>query len=237
MRFLLAVLAAFLFAPLTASAQVINACVKNGGTLKIVADPAQCNAADTPLSWNVQGPQGPPGEPGQPGMEGAPGAQGPPGPVLHVFDALGNDLGLYVNREDEFVFDNSRAQALAVMVFNQELGLHLEFETRTGKYLLSRPTFFFTQPNCEGAAFIGEEIGSSLVRPNIGDNSAFFVSADQTTLITVRSYGFFPGLDFCTEPNLSGFDMRAFEAHQVDPADLGLAFPVAAPFRITPALE
>jgi hypothetical protein len=71
MRLLLAVVVTVLLAPLTSSAQVIHACVKNGGTLKIVADPAQCGQGDTPLSWNAQGPPGEPGEPGPPGTDGA----------------------------------------------------------------------------------------------------------------------------------------------------------------------
>jgi len=61
MHLLLAVVVTMLLAPVTASAQVIHACVKNGGTIKIVADPAQCNAGDTPVAWNVQGAQGEPG--------------------------------------------------------------------------------------------------------------------------------------------------------------------------------
>src|SRR5262245_56021750 len=90
MRPLLVLVASLLLAPFTASAQVIHACVKNGGSLKIVTDPAQCGGGETPLSWNVQGP---PGEPGTDGADGGPGPQGPPGPVLHVFDASDNDLG------------------------------------------------------------------------------------------------------------------------------------------------
>jgi len=45
MHLLLAFLTVLLLAPFTASAQVIHACVKNNGTVKIVSDPAACGAA------------------------------------------------------------------------------------------------------------------------------------------------------------------------------------------------
>ena len=41
-----------------ASAQVINGCVKTkNGALRIVADPADCTARETPISWNQVGPE------------------------------------------------------------------------------------------------------------------------------------------------------------------------------------
>jgi len=103
MRSLLILAAALLITPVAASAQVINACVKRSGILKIVPDPSFCGNSETPISWNMQGPPGPPGEPGmdgepgapgEPGMDGEPGPQGPPGPTLSVFDVNGRDLGL-----------------------------------------------------------------------------------------------------------------------------------------------
>lgn len=75
MRLLLGIVAILLIAPLAASAQVIHACVKQGGTVKIVADSADCRPVETPLSWNVQGPAGPQGPPGEPGPQGPPGAE------------------------------------------------------------------------------------------------------------------------------------------------------------------
>jgi len=47
---------------------VINACmVPSDGTIRIVADPAQCKKNETLLSWNIIGPKGDPGDAGQPG--------------------------------------------------------------------------------------------------------------------------------------------------------------------------
>jgi hypothetical protein len=66
----------------------IHSCVSKGllglgaGAIRIVAAPGACNANETALSWNQQGPQGLQGIQGPPGADGAPGApgqQGPPG--------------------------------------------------------------------------------------------------------------------------------------------------------------
>ena len=45
---------------------VIQACVKPNGNVRIVASPADCNANETPLAWNQQGPKGDKGDPGEP---------------------------------------------------------------------------------------------------------------------------------------------------------------------------
>jgi hypothetical protein len=39
----------------------IHACVDKQGNPRIVDDPANCKASETPLTWNAQGQQGPPG--------------------------------------------------------------------------------------------------------------------------------------------------------------------------------
>lgn len=73
---------------------LIHSCVSKGllglgaGTIRIVSNPGACNANETALSWNQQGPQGPqglqgiqgpPGADGAPGQQGLPGEQGPRG--------------------------------------------------------------------------------------------------------------------------------------------------------------
>ena len=69
--------------------QVIQACVRKDGRLRLVAERADCRRTERPVSWNVRGPQGapgpagpagPPGVDGAPGAKGADGAQGPAGP-------------------------------------------------------------------------------------------------------------------------------------------------------------
>ncbi len=63
------------------STTVIEACqLKSLGTIRIVSDPSKCHAtAETPLSWNVQGPAGPMGPQGATGATGATGPAGPKG--------------------------------------------------------------------------------------------------------------------------------------------------------------
>ena len=92
----LSLTALFLLLPAAAQAQqVINACVKENGAMRIVSDSAECRAREAPLSWNREGPQGAPGEPGTPGESGP---QGPPG-SFRVIDATGQDIGVYVGRD------------------------------------------------------------------------------------------------------------------------------------------
>jgi hypothetical protein len=71
---------------------VVQACVRKDGRLRLVARPSDCRKYERTVSWNVRGPQGEPGPPGPAGpagADGAPGtdgalgangAQGPPGP-------------------------------------------------------------------------------------------------------------------------------------------------------------
>ena len=42
----------------TAEAQLIQACVRPNGEMRVVRGPADCKANETPLSWIQQGPQG-----------------------------------------------------------------------------------------------------------------------------------------------------------------------------------
>ena len=75
---------------LPASAQLIDACVKNDGSLRIVGSPADCRSKESPISWNATGPEGPQGPIGEPGPAGE---QGPPGDNLRAIDGNGVDLG------------------------------------------------------------------------------------------------------------------------------------------------
>ena len=151
MRLLVSLLAALLLAPFTADAQVIHACVKNGGTLKIVADPALCGQGDTALTWKVQGEPGTPGEPGmdgEPGLDGEPGPQGPPGPVLHVFDGNGTSVGLYGG---DPVGD-------PIQVFDETSGLMLAITTR-GTLSSPQTSFYFAGTDCMGTPYFHAGLG------------------------------------------------------------------------------
>jgi hypothetical protein len=58
------------------TSNVVYACVKGEGQLRIVPSAASCSKSETPLQWNVQGPTGLQGAPGPQGPAGAAGAQG-----------------------------------------------------------------------------------------------------------------------------------------------------------------
>jgi hypothetical protein len=72
---------------------VIQACVRKDGRLRLVARASDCRKYERAVSWNVRGPRGEPGLPGPagpvgpagaagaPGAEGAPGAAGAQGPA------------------------------------------------------------------------------------------------------------------------------------------------------------
>ncbi len=56
---------------------VINACmIPSDGTIRIVADPADCKKNETLLTWNIMGPKGDKGDPGEQGPTGPAGATG-----------------------------------------------------------------------------------------------------------------------------------------------------------------
>jgi hypothetical protein len=90
----------------------IHACLGPANSVRVVNGPGLCRSSETPIEWNVtgpqgpagptgpagpQGPQGPQGAPGAAGAQGPQGLQGPAGPAgergLHVFNAVGSDLG------------------------------------------------------------------------------------------------------------------------------------------------
>ena len=58
---------------------IIQACVRKGGRLRLVAQKADCRKTERPISWNVRGTQGEAGPPGPVGPAGADGAPGPGG--------------------------------------------------------------------------------------------------------------------------------------------------------------
>ena len=62
---------------------VIHGCFKkSGGTVRVIDTAStSCDANETPLDWNSQGPQGPQGAPGPKGDKGDPGSAGPQGPA------------------------------------------------------------------------------------------------------------------------------------------------------------
>ncbi len=66
---------------------VIVACAKKSGQIRLVATAAACKRRESAVKWNIAGQKGDPGAKGEtgpagaPGPQGSPGAVGPPGPA------------------------------------------------------------------------------------------------------------------------------------------------------------
>jgi hypothetical protein len=75
-------------------AQVIDACVKKDGAIRIVGSSADCRSNESAISWNVTGPEGPQGPVGE---QGPVGDQGAAGNNLWVVDGNGATVGQLVD--------------------------------------------------------------------------------------------------------------------------------------------
>ena len=102
-----------------ATGTVITACAERNGTIYLIGTgfrQSKCEKGDSPISWNTQGQQGSKGDigpvgpmgatgtPGAAGLQGpkgdagSPGKDGTPSQNLHLLDANGRDLGIYLGR-------------------------------------------------------------------------------------------------------------------------------------------
>ena len=78
---------ALFLTPLRASADTINACVRqSSGKLRIVGVPGQCKSNEAPISWKSDGAIGPEGPQGPAGPQGP---QGNPAPASPRFELVG----------------------------------------------------------------------------------------------------------------------------------------------------
>jgi hypothetical protein len=236
MRLLIALSVALLFLPLAGTAQVIHGCVKNNGSLRIVASSSSCSGNETPLSWNAQGPQG------VPGADGEPGAQGPPGPVLRVFDALGNNLGLNVGTT---MFTASGVGADSNVDIKLASGFTIPLTTALTRFFdpnapgtiksVSYPVLF-TDLGCQGE-MVAENIPA--VAGYVGrvkDNAPLLIAVRDEPLELRSVKSFLSNGGTCrtlTAPR----NVRAPVVDFISESDLGISFPVAVPVRIAPAPE
>jgi len=194
--------AALLLAPFTAFACVIHACVKNAGTIKIVADPVDCGQGDTPLSWNVQGPQADPGP------------QGPPSPSPRVFDALGTEVGLLAqwhNPNDEFrTYPVSLESVRATILL--DVGGKLVIESPGGQV-------FLAEPDCTGQAYDDRRYVATVT----GEGGRLFIGREVPSS-NPDSESRLPG-PTCANDQLSSPLMNSVPADEITLDDLGLSFP------------
>ena len=107
---LLFVLAAI---PCQAQEDVICACSKKDGTLRIVQSANDCKLSETPISWNMVGPQG------LPGPQGPEGPPGPPGECCPVNVQVTFTGNIYYAMEGADVWGIEEGDAFqAVLTYN-----------------------------------------------------------------------------------------------------------------------
>ena len=145
-----------------ATAQVIDACVKNDGSLHIVEGSADCRKNETPISWNAAGPAGP---------QGPAGDRGPAGDNLVVIDGSGNVVGQLVSMsyrggDPYLVIYLDSVQAV--------VGVGL---LRGSLQEVFGPILIFGDPACRGPAFVDEQHAGYLLPVVRTDETArrFFV--------------------------------------------------------------
>lgn len=164
-----------------ASAQIIDACIKNDGSLRIVGSPADCRSKESPISWNATGPEGP---------QGPVGEQGPAGNNLWVVDGNGTTVGQLVDwktfKYGSFPF---------VTIYLDSAGAIAHVDRRDGKLHLASShhiiSLFFDGGGCEGLAYAFPADAGELI-PN-GNFTRFYVARPgalvQPTLFSVAENG------------------------------------------------
>ncbi|MGI9433137.1 MAG: hypothetical protein ACR2PQ_13030 [Myxococcota bacterium] len=209
------VLAGGWIAPLPADAELGDfACVKTrNGALRAVADPAECRPEKEVAVPLAQ-----------------PGPAGPPGESFRVYDAEGRDLGAFLSMD---VFQRY------VLVHLDSLDLHVWINRNTGEIVSSNGSILWEQPNCEGQRWVHSFDFGRLQGPIFGTDTLFTVmkeavhDAPVVSRAQILSFG-----QFCqNEIPASVLARPNARLVEIDPADVGFAFPVALPLSILPAAE
>ena len=179
-----------------ATGSILSVCAKSDGDLHLIGNGfkrAVCKKNEQLISWNAeglqglqgeQGPAGPHGEKGENGDQGLQGAEGDKGDKgdagergerLHLIDASGQDLGLFI----EWLSANY------LSTYNPSLNAHFLFRqaqipARTAILESESVTVYFEQPNCEGTPFgemrgDGEILLTMKAGPRSADIRRYFV--------------------------------------------------------------
>jgi hypothetical protein len=145
----------------TASAQVINGCIKNNGVLKIVGAPEDCAGNETHISWNAQGPPGPDAS-------------------LRVVDGSGAEVGSLV--------EDARANLGIFMVFLESSGVIVPLSSGGSLALnnISQP-IYFTLPGCTGAAYAFGLGAAGRLRADPDSGRLFAAETTEETNVSVES--------------------------------------------------
>lgn len=160
---------------------VITVCVTDTGLLKLIDNqpgikPANCVKT---LSWNIQG------EKGEKGDKGDTGPQGPAGEQLHLFDANGQDLGRLIDMEGDYSNETSYT------TYWSDRDLILSFlenkDQQSVTFTIDHSGFYYSQPYCEGDAYVFEPNGYPQEVLRRYDNKFFRFTTDQRARVLIRS--------------------------------------------------
>ncbi|TSC79800.1 MAG: hypothetical protein G01um101429_327 [Parcubacteria group bacterium Gr01-1014_29] len=156
------------------NAEQITACVTKNGSLQIVGDGYNRNACrknETLLSWNIKGEKGDKGDTGLSGVDGKNATE------LHLFDANGQDLGIYVGE------NSAGMPSEQPITFNTGLGVFFGFaqsgaEQKKAKFEPRETTLLFEQIDCGGDMFVhvttGRQVQNIFAVDNGGNNPRNF---------------------------------------------------------------
>ena len=184
----------------------------------------------------VQGPKGDAGSVGPQGVAGAKGDKGDTGPAgtsatsLHVYDANGQDLGIFT----------SGAPGDNVQTFLPSLGAFILFTTdHPGGTPRPRPVFdsgyiYYEQPNCQGTAYMRGTATSPYQRiyADVPDVSGLIIpfGAPQVSITAFSARQ--PG-SACTTNDLGVAPTGTAESvYAVQPVTLPFTLPLAYPLKV-----
>ena len=232
----------------TAAAQEVHGCVDKKGGLRIVNAPGECEAKETALSWNQEGPKGEKGDPGEPGPmgdkgepgpmgdKGDPGDPGPPGPALGLFDLDGIQLGLMLG------IPASTTVLDSFWIFHEGLGVVIRVQTNTfpdgstlGRVAAVIGAPNFARPNCEGQPFFhvqGRDAGiTGFLTRHSGADLFVLVPEDAAEVQNFNVQSHFVGTACANESFVLA---RAIGGVVIDPSVLGWTIPIPGPLLVQP---
>lgn len=198
------------WAYIQAEGEEILVCVNKVGIPRLVSSTNDCRRGERLVSWNKEGIKGDSGIDGKDGADGA---------NLHLFDANGQDLGIYIGFEaggdaTHKTYVPALHAFLEFYVRNLTSGATVTVEPRGG--------VFYMQSNCEGVVYITDEkIPNMLLRD---ENKFFVVTSDAPTSQTLKSEWHDSG---CVNTNifLNGL-------YRVEEVTLPFSYPPAFPLEV-----
>ena len=152
-------------------------------------------------------------------MNGGPGPQGPPGPALHVFDALGTDIGLLAQ------WNNPDAELRQYRVYLDSVKATVLLDVG-GTLVIESAQPFFEDADCTGQAFIERRY----VKRVAGEGGRLFIGRGVPSF-DPEYQSRLPG-PVCANDQASGPLTNAVPADEITLDDLGLSFPRPGPLYI-----